>query len=131
MSITLDDVLCLLHFSIMGRLLDHGRIMKYEAHQMMVDYLGVDAYEENDELDMTRDAHARFEYLNKVYETEILRVEKTVYDDEQVALHRAHALRACLLYLVGTSNFVDKSANYTDVIYLQYFLDFEQIHEYN
>lgn len=42
MSITLDDVSCLLHLSIRGKLLDHGRISKDEALKLIVDYPGVD-----------------------------------------------------------------------------------------
>lgn len=44
-SITLDDVLCLLHLPIRGRLLDHSRITRYDALEMMVDYLGTDPYD--------------------------------------------------------------------------------------
>lgn len=39
--ITLDDVPCLLHLLIRGKLLDHGRITKGETLEMMVHYLGV------------------------------------------------------------------------------------------
>lgn len=42
-----------------------------------------------------------------------------------------YVMRAYLLYLVGTTIFVDKSATYVDVFYLRYFEDFKQIHEYN
>lgn len=42
-----------------------------------------------------------------------------------------HDMRAYLLYLIGTAIFMDKSATYTDVIYLWYFEDFELIDEYN
>lgn len=42
MSITLDDVSCVLHLPISGRLLDHDRINIDGALEMMVDYLGVD-----------------------------------------------------------------------------------------
>lgn len=40
-SITLDDVSCLLHLPIRGKLLDHGKINKYDALKLMVDYLEV------------------------------------------------------------------------------------------
>lgn len=53
-SITLDDVSCLLHLSTMRELLDHGRIIKDEKLEMMVDYLRADLAEANDELDTTR-----------------------------------------------------------------------------
>lgn len=42
MSITLDDVSCLLHLLIRGKLLDHRRISRDEALNMMVECLGVD-----------------------------------------------------------------------------------------
>ncbi|CAL5208852.1 unnamed protein product [Lathyrus oleraceus] len=124
----LDDMLCLLHLSIRRRLLDHERISKDEALKMMVDYLGVDPGESMNELDMTMEAHVRFEYLKKVYTYELRRAHQTTCDEEQVGLHRGHALRAYLLYLVGTMIFMDKSASYTYVVYLRYFQDFERIH---
>lgn len=40
MSIILDGVSCLLHLSIMERILDHSMINRDDALEMMVDYLG-------------------------------------------------------------------------------------------
>lgn len=40
-------------------------------------------------------------------------------------------MRAYLLYLVGTTIFVDKSVTYTIIVYLWYFKNFDWIHEYN
>ena len=45
MSITLDDVLFLLHLSIRGRLLNHFRIIKFETLELMVNYLETDSGE--------------------------------------------------------------------------------------
>lgn len=67
MSITFDNVSCLLHLLIRGKLLDHGRISKDEILEMMVDYLGVDTTDAMAEMDRTRGAHARFEFLKRVY----------------------------------------------------------------
>lgn len=58
MSITLDDVSCLLHIPIWGRLLKHSRTNESEALELMVNYLGADQSEAQEELDATRDAHA-------------------------------------------------------------------------
>ena len=52
-------------------------------------------------------------------------------DHMQVAYHRYSALRCYLLFLVGTSMFVDKSETYVDVVYLKYITDLSLIHEYN
>lgn len=66
MSITLDDVLCLLHLHISGRFLDHGRITKDEAVEMMVEYLGVDPKKVIGEVDKTRGSYSRFEFLRNI-----------------------------------------------------------------
>ncbi|XP_050889851.1 uncharacterized protein LOC127095164 [Lathyrus oleraceus] len=62
-SITPDDVSCLPHLLIRGKLLDHGRISKGEALYFMVDYLGVDPETALMNMERTRGAHARFEFL--------------------------------------------------------------------
>lgn len=48
MSITLEDISCLLHLPIRGGLLDHRRIIKDEALEMMVDPMGDDPGEAKD-----------------------------------------------------------------------------------
>lgn len=45
------------------------------------------------EIDRTRGAHARFEFLKNVYTNELEREEQSRGDDEQVELYRVHALR--------------------------------------
>ena len=67
MSITLDDVSYLLHLSIRRRLLDHERITKDVALEMMVDHLGADPRDVMREFAKTRGCHARFEYLKKIF----------------------------------------------------------------
>lgn len=52
-------------------------------------------------------------------------------DDAQVMHHKAYALRAYLMYLVGTSIFMDNSAYHANMVYLRYFVDFKLIQEYN
>lgn len=98
---------------------------------MMVDYLGVDPEDALTEIERTIKANARFELLKNVYTNELERAEKTIDDDKQVGLHKAYAMRVCMLYFVGNVIFVDKSVTYTNVVYLWYFEDFERIHEYN
>lgn len=67
MSITLDDVSCLLHLPIRGKLLDHWRIIKNEALKYIVDYIGVDLDDALMEMERNKGAHARYEFLKKVY----------------------------------------------------------------
>ncbi|KAI5415224.1 hypothetical protein KIW84_040606, partial [Lathyrus oleraceus] len=103
----------------------HGRITKDEVLEMMIDHIGDGLREANHKLDKAKGAHARFNYIKKIYTVELHRAHQALSDDEQVKFHKAHAMRAYILYLVDTSIFMDKSVTYTDVIYLQYFLDFE------
>lgn len=53
-----------------------------------------------------------FEFLKKVYTNELLRAEQTRGDDEHVGQHKAYVMRVYLLYLVGATIFMDKSATY-------------------
>ncbi|CAL5214714.1 unnamed protein product [Lathyrus oleraceus] len=118
MSTTLDDVSCLLHLLIRGRFLDHWRITKDKAVEMMVEYLRLDPEKAVEEVSRTRGAHARFEFLRNIYATKIQRAEQADGDAEQVAVHISHALRAYLLFLVDILIFMDKNATYNDIVYL-------------
>ncbi|XP_050877394.1 protein MAIN-LIKE 1-like [Lathyrus oleraceus] len=82
MSITLDDVLCLLHLPVGGKRLGHGRISKDKELELMVDNLGVDLEVVLTEMERTRGAHARFELLKKLYTYELLRAEQARGDEE-------------------------------------------------
>lgn len=52
-------------------------------------------------------------------------------DDAHVAYHVVCALRTYFLFLVDKSIFVDKSLTYVDIVYIEYFMDMDMIHEYN
>lgn len=124
-SITLDNVLWLLHLSIRGKLLDHGTIRKDKALELKIDYLGVDLEDAMRELEKTRGPHARFEFLKKLYTYELFREKQAKGDVEKVGIHKVYAMRPYLLYLLHTVIFMDKIATYVDVVYLRYFEDFE------
>lgn len=98
---------------------------------MMMIYLGADLGDAMKKVEDTQRCHARFGFLGRMYARQLIMVEWTVGDNDQVMEHRSYTLKAYLLYLVGTSNFIDKSAYYVDVVYFRYFADLEQIHEYN
>lgn len=74
MSVTHDNVSCLLHLPIRGKFLDHGRISRDEALELMVDYMRVDLDAALREFEATRGSHARFRFLKKVYTYELVRV---------------------------------------------------------
>ncbi|XP_058776609.1 uncharacterized protein LOC131650927 [Vicia villosa] len=71
MTITLDDIVCMLHLLINGRFLDHERIMKDEALDMLVEMLGVTPENAMGEIDKVRGSHTRYNYVARVFEGEV------------------------------------------------------------
>lgn len=63
MSITLDNVSCLLHLLIRGILLDHNKINRVNVLDMMVTYLGLEQKDALKEIEDTRGCHVRFGFL--------------------------------------------------------------------
>ena len=63
----LDHVACLIHIPIRRRLLDHSKISRAEAQQMMEVYLGADPSEAFEHCRSTMDAHAKFAWLVDLY----------------------------------------------------------------
>ena len=63
MTVTLDDVACLLHISIDDMLLSHGTITRDEVVEWMEEHLGSDPGETLIEVEKTKCAHCRFGYL--------------------------------------------------------------------
>lgn len=51
-----------------------------------------------------------------MYRRFLLRAEKAIGYDDQVAKHKVYAMRAYMLNFFGTTILVDKSATYVDVI---------------
>jgi len=67
MTVTLDDVACLLHLPIDDRLLSHGSISRDEAVELMETYLGSSTGDALKEVQKTKGAHCRFSYLERIF----------------------------------------------------------------
>jgi hypothetical protein len=67
MTVTLDDVSCLLHLPIDGMLLSHESISKDDAVSMMMQYLGSSSGDAIEEVSDTRGAHAPFSYMRRIF----------------------------------------------------------------
>ncbi|CAL5198860.1 unnamed protein product [Lathyrus oleraceus] len=103
--------------------------MREEGVDMIMCHLRVDPTKVAQEAHDTRGAHARFSFLEKIYKGHLRGALDVDVNGMQVEYHCA--LRCYLLFLVGTSMFVEKSTTYVDVVYLKYFTDLTAIHEYN
>lgn len=88
MSITIDDISCLIHLPIRERLLNHSRIFRVDSLDIVVTYLGNDSGEAQIENDATRGAHAIFSYLGKLYKYHLDATVEAEDDDEQFLYHR-------------------------------------------
>ncbi|XP_058742207.1 protein MAIN-LIKE 1-like [Vicia villosa] len=130
-TITIDDVACLLHLPIRGTLVGHGRLEKEEAMEMLIAELRVDPDDALEKVERTGGAHIRFGVLQRRYDVELLAAKEVVGDEVEADIHRERALRCYFLYLIDTQIFVDKSSSYTDVVYLTYLSNTVRIHEYN
>ena len=67
MTVTLDDVACLLHLPIDGMLLSHRSISRDEAVELMETYLGSSTGDALIEVEKTKGAHCRFGYLERIF----------------------------------------------------------------
>ena len=67
MTVTLDDVACVLHLPIDGMLLSHGSISRDEAVELIKTYLGSSTGDALIEVEKTKGAHCRFGYLERIF----------------------------------------------------------------
>jgi len=67
MTVTLDDVACLLHLPIDNGLLSHGSISRDEAVELMETYLGSSTGDALKEVKKTKGVHCRFSYLERIF----------------------------------------------------------------
>ena len=111
MTISLDDVWCLLHLNIMGDLCPNEAVEYEEAIHMLMTLLGVDRGMATAELKKSRGSQVRLSWLRDVY--------NSCCEREQWEF----AARAYLLHLVGCTIFADKSGTLIRVSYLALFRD--------
>lgn len=100
-------------------MLNHARINRDDAVNMMKTYLGVDSMDSIQKLEATRGCHARFRFRERFYAQQIHSDEQAAGDDEQVMQNRAYIVRGYFLYLVGMPIFVGRCATFMDVFLLE------------
>ena len=118
MTITLDDVSCLLHLPITGAFYTYEAIDTYAVVEKLVDLLGVAAFEARAETHQCRGPYIRLRWLRDVYQSRC------------AALEWPQAARAYLLHLVGCTIFANKSCAHTSVIWLDLFRDLDDCSTY-
>ncbi|XP_058759733.1 uncharacterized protein LOC131633040 [Vicia villosa] len=87
-TITLDNIACLLYIPIRGTLLGHGRLLKEEVMEMLIKELGVDPEDALEEVERTCGPHVRFHFLTRKYEVELLAEQDADGDEAGVNILR-------------------------------------------
>ncbi|MCH95894.1 serine/threonine-protein phosphatase 7 long form-like protein, partial [Trifolium medium] len=106
---TLNDVSCLLHLPLGGRLLDHVPITKAGGIDLMVRLLGSDPVDADNEVTKTKGDQARTTYLKPLFKTHLQRIEE---------------------FIESYTIFADTSKNSVHLNYLRYFDDLELVADY-
>ncbi|XP_058765104.1 uncharacterized protein LOC131638558 [Vicia villosa] len=87
-TISLDNITCLLHIPIRGTLLGHGRLVKEEAVEVLIVELGADLEDALEEVERTCDTHVRFFFLMRQYEAELLATQQSAGNPLDEEIHR-------------------------------------------
>ncbi|KAH1221695.1 Protein MAIN-LIKE 1 [Glycine max] len=114
LTITLDDVACLLYLPITGALHRFEPLCVDEVVLLLTELLEVSGEEAQAETVRTHGAYVRLSWLREVYESRCQ------------ARHWIAAARAYLLHLVGCTLFANKSATHVHVVHLEAFRDLGQ-----
>ncbi|XP_058732565.1 protein MAIN-LIKE 1-like [Vicia villosa] len=130
-TITLDDVACLLRITIRGTLLGHSRLTEEEVSELLIKELGANPEDALEEVERFRGAHVRFHFLARHYMVELTAVLQAAGDPLEVEIQRERVPRCYFLFLLGTQLFMVTSSSYTHDVYLMYLLDTAHVHEYN
>ncbi|GAU36399.1 hypothetical protein TSUD_38660 [Trifolium subterraneum] len=137
MTITLDDVSCLLHISITGKMLNHAgtSCTMEEGQDMCEELLNFSREDAQKEFDKMKGVHVSFAKLLEIYHDNLnlaLAAENNEDEvEETVEFLRDCTIRAFLLYLIGGTLFTNKSAQYVDLIFLSYLQDIRLINTWN
>ncbi|KAI5414623.1 hypothetical protein KIW84_040198 [Lathyrus oleraceus] len=109
MSITLDDVACLLHLPIRGIFWSPQDVTEELAVELAVDYLGVSQGQAQSHVRSCRGSYYKLEWLYDIFV------------HHRAASSWAYATRAYLLMLVGSTIFADKTFTLVEARYLLLF----------
>ena len=134
MTITLDDVSCLLHIPVGGNPLFHETLTTNQGTEYLVDYLGLDRAESAAETESMNSARITYDCLLNIYTKYLNKANMYANQPgEEVTLewYQTRCIRAFLLYLVGCTLFSDKTGSGCCVVYLKYFDDLTTVNQWS
>ena len=132
MTVTLDDVTCLMHLQIEGRMLSHGKkMLRHEATTLMVRHLGVLQTDAEKNCGEEYGGYISYPKLRELY-TRYLDRATRLADPEELERVRTFCVKCYLRYLVGCLLFSDKSNKRIELVYLTTMEDgYTGMHKYS
>ena len=121
MTVTLDDVACLTHLQIEGRMVSHGKkMLRHEAATLLVMHLGVSQTEAEKISGTEYGGFISYPKLRELYTRYLDRANKLAGTEEMEELERVRKffVRFYLLYLVGCLLFGERSNKRIELVYL-------------
>src|ERR1051325_2673328 len=114
MTITLDDVSCLLHVPIRGELVDPAEgFTDNDAIRLAIDLMGVSLEEIAEEVQFCRGPYYRLDWL------------KIIFERQRAASRFDCAARAYMMVLLGCTILTDKTFTLVEAKYLSLFRDLD------
>lgn len=124
MTVTLDDVACLMHLHIEGRMLSHGKKMpKHEGAALLMWHLGVSQQEAEKICGTEYGGYISYPKLRELYtrylsRANILMDTEDAEEMEELQRVRTFCVKSYFLYLVGCLLFGDRSNKRIELVYL-------------
>lgn len=118
LTVTLDDVSCLLHVPVSGKIIQWKKPNAFDGAVLMGDNLGMSLEDAQEETRKNRGGAIRFQTLHQLYYSH---VENRRY---------VEAARCYLLALVGSTLFIDKSMTYVGMQYVLPLVNLNRVHRF-
>jgi len=124
MTVTLDDVVCLTHLQIEGRMLSHPKkMLRHEGAALMVRHLGVPQMEAEKIWGTEYGGYISYPKLKELYtrhldRAKILADTEDPEEMEKLDRVRTFCVKCYFLYLVGCLLFGDRSNKRIELVYL-------------
>ena len=124
MIVTLDDVACLMHLQIDGRMLSHEKkMLKHEGVALLMKHLGVSQQDTEKIAEKEYGGYISYPKLRQLYTRYLDRANRLAdpedpRDEEELQKVRTFCVKSYLLDLIGYLLFGDRSNKRIELVYL-------------
>jgi len=124
MTVTLEDVACLMHLPTEGRMLAHPKkMLKHEGANLLVEHFGVSRQEAGRIYNTEYGGYISYPKLREIYTTRLSKANQLADTQDPEELEelervRTYCVKSYLLYLIGCLLFGDRSNKHIELVYL-------------